>query len=422
VVYDYCEQTINLVEKYHSYNDKITVRFVDPESSDFIAVKSQYSDYMSKSFVYGDILVIGRHEGGNDRVKYLSFAEIYQFEADENLSYYGSFYNVTGNRIESALTSAINNATITEIKKVGIIKGHSSSDYSASVKTLLNKNGFEVSEITSATLTQIPEDIDVIAIIAPTTDFVEAELDIISAFLNNNGLLGKSLMYFGGSTGYLPNLADFLETWGIKSQEGVLFETNANYFFPGDPLTMQFAAVSGSENAVEKAASICVTGNNMPLTSAFESEGSIKVTPLYATSGATIAAPKGTTAEWKGTEGYEKTTYYGVIESEKVLYVNNERVANYVYAFSSIDFVEPQTANAGYYASNGESIVLAATKSAAGIKDTTINFNSKVITENVFDEAATEGESNAVRTIFMFVIPIALLVAAVIVYIRRRNA
>ena len=76
VVYEYCDQTINLVEKYHSYNDKINVTFVDPESSEFLTYKSLYSDYLSNSFVYGDILVIGRHEGGNDRVKYLSFAEL----------------------------------------------------------------------------------------------------------------------------------------------------------------------------------------------------------------------------------------------------------------------------------------------------------------------------------------------------------
>lgn len=421
-IYDYCEQTVKLVEKYSDYNDNITVTFVDPESSEFTRIKTAYAEYISSGFFYGDIIVSAKHENEIERVKTVSFAEIYQFETDESLSYYGSYYAITGNRIESALTSAINNATVAEVKKLGIINGHSATDYSENLITLLNKNGFEVEAIAGATLTQIPEGLDAVAIIAPTTDFVEAELDVISAFLNNDGVLGKGLLYFGDSASpYLPNLSDFLAEWGVQINEGVLFETEQSHFYPGDPMTLQFDATD-SENTVADAATVCVTGKNIPISMAFESENDIEVTPLYATSGATVAAPVGVSTDWTGASNYEKTTYYGGLEAKKLLFVNNEKCEAYVYAFSSVDFVSPQSMVAAQYTTNSEAITLAAAQAAAGVEDVSISFVSKVITENTFTETATADDAAVMRTIFMIIIPIVLIVLAIVVYIKRRNA
>lgn len=420
-VYDYCEQTTKLVEKYNTYNDNITVSFVDPESTEFSAVKTEYTDYLTDAFIYGDIIVAAKHDNETKRVRTVSFADIYQFEADEALSYYGNYYSMTGNNIESALTSAINNATVTEIKKLGIIKGHSAVDYSDELTILLSKNGFEIEAIESETLTQIPAELDAVAIIAPTTDFVEAELDVLSSYLNNDGVLGKGLLYFGDAgSAYLPNLSDFLLEWGIEINDGILFETDNSRYYE-DPTILQLGAAT-QEHDITKVAGYYLSGNNIPLSVAFESQNSITVTPLYSTGGTTVAAPVGVSKDWDGASDYETYAYYGAIEANKVLYVNNEKCEAYVYAFSSVDIIAPQSNVASQYAIYGEAIALAATQSASGVEDTSITFNSKVINEETFAEIPTSEDVSTIRTIFMFVIPIVLIALSIVVYIRRRNA
>ena len=420
---EYCEQTKKLIDKYADYNDKITVTYVNPEATEFYAIATEYADYIGEGFIYGDIIVNAK-VNDVERVKTVSFAQIYQFQTNEELSYYGSYYDVTGNNIESALTSAIANATIAEVKKMAIITGHSAVDYSEKYMSLLHKNGFEVEVIDSKLLTSISKDYDAVAIIAPTTDFVEAELDVISAFLNNDGVLGKSLLYFGDAASpYLPHLSDFLSQWGIKISEGVLFETDTDYFYPGNPTTLQFtAAETEKEHEVIKASTNCVTGSNIPLTKSGVTLDVLTVTPMFESSGATVAAPIGVSSDWDGASGYTKSTYYGAIEAKKSMYVNNELCEGYVYAFSSIDFINPQTAIASQYSTKGEAIVLAASQEAAGMEDKSISFVSKTITQDTFDETPTESSVDVINWIFVIILPICLIAFSIFVYIRRRNA
>ena len=54
---------------------------------------------------------------------------------------------------------------------------------------MLKINNYEVSVISDAIVTKIDDDIELVAIMAPTTDFIGSEIDVLSDFLENDGKL-----------------------------------------------------------------------------------------------------------------------------------------------------------------------------------------------------------------------------------------
>ncbi|MCQ2478272.1 MAG: GldG family protein [Clostridia bacterium] len=70
---DYYSQTLKIVEKYGNINDKISINFVDPQTSEFLQISQNYSDLHP---TVGDIIVSCK-VNGNDRHKLIAFNDIY---------------------------------------------------------------------------------------------------------------------------------------------------------------------------------------------------------------------------------------------------------------------------------------------------------------------------------------------------------
>ena len=418
---DYYQQTINLINKYPDYNDKISVRYVDPQTTEFTEITAKYS---SDSLSYGDIIVASTVKGNDgaktERHKRIGFADIYNLSDESGYAAmgYGS-YTISGNNIETSLTSAIAYVASGVTKKVGIISGHSLADSTATYVELLKNNNYEVETITDTIITKISSDLDAIVIAGPATDFLGSELDIIADFLDNDGKLGKGLIYFGSASNpSLPNLNDFLYQWGIDVKEGILFETNSQNHMTDDPMTMGMYA---GEDDITSDLTYCITGYNVPILETEPTDKSITVTPIYTTLETVVAAPTGTAADWSGYSEDDMNTYNAVLQSEMVDYDDdNNKITSYVMAFSSTEFMNGQWAE--YAQLSNKNISLAITERAAGIEDTGISFISKTITNESFADQVTAAGSTAIMIIFMILLPIAMIALGVVIFIRRRNA
>lgn len=415
---DYYKQTIKLLDKYPAYNDKISLRYVDTQSSEFTEISSKYSN---EKLYYGDIIV-SCTKNDTERYKTVGFKDIYELSEDSTYAAYGyTTSTVAGNNVETAVTSAIAYVTSDKIKKVALITGHSKNDYTADYKTLLKNNNYEITEISDGMIGSISDEYDAVIIAAPTTDFLGSELAALSEFLDNDGKLGKGLIFFADAAApYLPNLSDFLEQWGIAVGEGILFETNSQNYMPDDPMTMGTYPTS-SDNDITSGMNLCITGYNVPITVAFESEGNITVTSLMSTPESVVAAPVGTAASWTGADDYTKQSYSSVIQAEMSDYDDdNNEISSYVLAFSSIEFIQseyneqPSVAN--------KNITLAAAERAVGAEDTDISFISKTITNESYSDSVTDASLNVIRAIFMIVFPIICVAIGVYIFIRRKNA
>ena len=415
---DYYKQTIKLLDKYPAYNDKISLRYIDTQDSKFTEISSKYSN---EKLSYGDIIV-SCTKNGSERYKIVGFKDVYNLSEDSTYAAYGyTTSTVGGNNVETAVTSAIAYVTSNKTKKAALITGHSKNDYTADYQTLLKENNYEITVISDSMIGSISDEYDAVIIAAPTADFLGAELDALSAFLENDGKLGKGLIFFAdASAPYLTNLYDFLEQWGIAVGEGILFETNSQNYMPDDPMTMGTYPTS-SDNDITSGMNLCITGYNVPITAAFESEGNITVTSLMSTPESVVAAPVGTTASWTGADDYTKQSYSSVIQAEMSDYDDdNNEISSYVLAFSSIEFIQseyneqPSVAN--------KNITLAAAERAVGAENTGISFISKTITNESYSDSVTDSSAGIIRILFMFILPIACIALGIYIFIRRKNA
>ena len=415
---DYYKQTIKLLDKYPAYNDKISLRYIDTQDSKFTEISSKYSN---EKLSYGDIIV-SCTKNGSERYKIVGFSDVYNLSEDSTYAAYGyTTSTVGGNNVETAVTSAIAYVTSNKTKKAALITGHSKNDYTADYQTLLKENNYEITVISDSMIGSISDEYDAVIIAAPTADFLGAELDALSAFLENDGKLGKGLIFFAdASAPYLTNLYDFLEQWGIAVGEGILFETNSQNYMPDDPMTMGTYPTS-SDNDITSGMNLCITGYNVPITAAFESEGNITVTSLMSTPESVVAAPVGTTASWTGADDYTKQSYSSVIQAEMSDYDDdNNEISSYVLAFSSIEFIQSEYNEQSAVAN--KNITLAAAERAVGAENTGISFISKTITNESYSDSVTDSSAGIIRILFMFILPIACIALGIYIFIRRKNA
>ena len=414
---DYYKQTVNLIEKYNNYNKKVKIEYIDTQSTEFNEISQKYS---KDTINYGDIIV-SCNSGDNERYKIIGYEDIYAITQDDTYASYGySTSTVTGNNIETALTSAISYVTSNKTSKVAFVTGHSKNDYSKEYQSLLKTNNYEIDLISDAMVTDISDEYDALFIVAPTTDFMASELDAISKFLDNDGKYQKGLVFFADTSApYLPNFYGLLEEWGIAVEEGILFETNANNYVPGSPTVL--GSYVNTEDGITKGITTCITGKNLPIKPVFSEEGLYKVNSLIATPESVVNAPVGTADGWNGSDGYTKESFSTVIQSERMNYnSDNEEIKNFVFAFSSIDFIYSDYAEMNQI--SNKDIAFAAAERACGAEDSGISFVAKTIEEESFADSVTESSANVIRILFMALLPLALIVTSIYVYIRRKNS
>ena len=418
--YEYFEQTMALISKYGEYSDKLNIKYVDPQSTEYTAITSSYSSY---TFVYGDIIVES-NASGNKRTKILTFNDIYATTEDSTYAAYGypSTYTLAANKIESALTGAIAYVTSADTKKVAVLSGHSENAYASAYIDLLASNNYDITEIPDKLIAEISSDYDAIIISAPTTDFIGSELEVISEFLDNGGKLGKGLLFFADAASpYLPNLYDFLEQWGISVSEGIIFETYSRNIFDETPTTLGTYPVQFEDDDITTNLTAAITNYNVPMNVCETSTTTRKATALMQTLESTVVAPIGVAADWADYDEGDMKQYDTVIQSvESDRDSDNNLITSYVMAFSSVEYV--QSTWASYSDLCNQDIVMATTDRATHVGDTSITFTSKVIENESFASAVTAGSSKAINIIFMFVIPIAIVVIGIVVFVRRRNA
>lgn len=414
---DYYEQTVKLINKYSAYNKKIDVQFVDTQSNEFTKVASQYS---SDNVTYGDIIV-SCNKNGVERYKKIGYTDIYSLNEDQTYASMGYVTSaVDGNNIENALTSAISYVTSDKIKKVAFLTGHTATDGTASYKALLEKNNYEIDVIKDSIISSIPDKYDAVVIPAPNSDFLGSEINAISEFLDNNSKLNKGLILFADvNAPYLTNLYDFLSEWDIGVEDGVLFETDDSNHIPDDPTTL--GSYNAGNDDITSKMNICITGYNVPLSSLDQEKDEYTVTELMTTPESTIAAPKGSGVGFADADSYEGKSYATAIQSSKDAYDDdNNEIASYITVFSSVDFLDSEY-NESASVSNKD-LTLATAERASGAENSGVSFITKSITDESFASLVTASSALIIRLIFMFILPFAVLVAGVYIFIKRRNS
>ncbi len=416
---EYFEQTKTLISKYKEYNDKISIEYIDPQSTQYTAITTAYPSY---EFVYGDMIVECSFDG-NERTKILTFYDLYALSEDSSSSYYGySSYTLASNKTEQALTGAIAYVTSTDTKKVAVISGHSSSAYIEAYKSILTANNYDITEISDNIVSEISSDYDAIIISAPNIDFLGSELDVISEFLDNDGKLGKGLVFFADATSpYLTNLYGFLEEWGISVGEGIVYETYSGNHIPDTPTAMGIYLTELENDDITTNMSYAIADYNVPMNICETATTTRTATALMQTPETTVVAPIGFASDWADYTEDDMKAFDCVIQSvETGRDSENNQITSYVMAFSGLDFIQSTYASDSNLCN--QDIVMAVSDRATHVGDTPITFTSKVIENENFTADVTDSGCKIVSTVFMFIIPVLVAVIGIVIFVRRRNA
>lgn len=221
----YMKMVLETLEKYKQYSDHIKVNFYDVASNPDVVTK--YSANYNGEISEGDIVV-----AASDRVKVMSVNDLFNIQSD----YYGSS-SIKSYKGEQELTSAIMSVTDANPQRVAFISKyngsaiyHSDNAYSISaLYNLMDKNGYEVSEVDIMTDELSPDDYNIVVLPAPVNDLSEDNIKKLEDFLYNNGELDRDLIYIADVLQYsTPNINDFLEVWGIEVGGSIVYESDKN--------------------------------------------------------------------------------------------------------------------------------------------------------------------------------------------------
>lgn len=418
---DYYAQTTRFLELYDELSDNITVQYMDPYGTQMAEIVSKYPE----SFNYGDILVTSTFTTKDgvtlDNYRLLTIADIYTVEDTSGMAAYGyDYYYISGSCLETSLTSAVASVTSEETKKVAFLASHSKASAFDYYRGVLELNNFIVEDINDDILKSISPEYDALVICAPQKDFTKDELEALSVFLENDGKLGKTLLFYG-DTGYqnLPNFYNFLGEWGIAAQSGIVMESAANYHIEGDHATY---ISYGQTSSPIKVNNYYVSGYNVPMYESGQSYAGRTAQTFIGTSGTSVIVPVSTDSSADLDENLENRKLSCAIISTEEDYDNEEKesIFSHVIAFSSIDFISQEYIEL-YAGVDYTGTALNSIRYATGMNEVEIVFENKTIDATMELYVVSSSSATVVRWIFIGVIPVAVLVVAFVIFFRRRN-
>lgn len=394
----YFVQAQKMLNKMASKSDgKMKIKYVDLTSNPSFTSNYPNVDWQSSSA--NNIVLV---ESGK-QYKVLTLADC--FEYDEQT------YNFTGTKIEQAVITAILNVTTNDKVVVDMIKGNNEQDYS-SLKSLLENNAYQVNEVSLAT-GDFDKDAKVAIMYAPSVDLDEKIVEKLSTWLSNDGKYGRSLIYVPtADMGEMPNLDDFLKEWGMSIDRGYVFETdetalvNASspYAFTvnyGDYYTDNLKN-SKIPVVVSESHAVNITDENT-------------AHALLTTSDKAGVLPIDADKSW---DYKDAITGNGENVAAEGVMSNEDKNSSRVVVFGS--YIMFSDTIMKYNSFNNSAYFMNVINTIADKEDVGITIESKSIdnTELGITDVATQ---NTMLVVFVIVIPIAILVAGFVLWLRRRN-
>ncbi len=202
----------NLLGKYEGLSSHISVVKKNPD------VYPTFTSQYTSADVPNNSLIV---ECGSKN-RYISYEDIYLTDVDYTT--YSYVYSFDG---EGAITSAIDYVVADELPKVYMLEGHGEESLSSEFETQIDKENIELDTI-SLLNTDIPSDASALLIYAPQSDISEEEATILKDYIEDGG----KLLVIAGPTenGTLTNLYSILEDYGVETTDGIVVESDRNYY------------------------------------------------------------------------------------------------------------------------------------------------------------------------------------------------
>ena len=221
--YKYYVQANKLLHAIDDSSDKISLHY-----KDIVANPTFTADYPDIDWSKNHMLLVV----SGKQYRALDLTDLFTF--DQEQLYYNGYYIITEQHVEQAVATAVMNVTSEDKTKIMLLSGQGEQDMTA-FTTLLQNNAYEV-ETVSLLNSEIPKDAELIVIYDPDVDISDNIYDQLSAWLKNDGNYGHHLVYFPNDqhpVSEYPNLNSLMETFGMKVTDGYIYENADDHLIPG---------------------------------------------------------------------------------------------------------------------------------------------------------------------------------------------
>ena len=401
---DYGYQINLLLRKMDTY-EKVKVERLEISSTALKSMQEKYPD-MDWSDPANFIIVEDEATG---RYKGVGLYDVFSAQLDSS----GEAV-VYGQRLEQAVLSAMQYVTTEEVLTVAFSVGngevfnssHSDYDYfGAYVKYLYETNGYEVKDINL--LTESPDEaIDIIIMAAPTADLSNEESEKLTTWLDNNGNFGKTFVYIPN---YLAEKTDnidlILKQWDMKVIEGNIYEGDVQRLYTGAP---DISAMSYYDGTFTENLKNSILPMIMPECMPVEVLNEDTVRPMLESSTDVKISDKDNNLT--NTDGTALTAAAISYKSNDDGINSNVIVWGSLKALYSEYLFNHNTINDEYF---------------VNLFNTLYNKSEPIVVEGasvgVDEIMVTTADQITVGIIFIFLVPVAVIVVGIVVWVKRRN-
>ncbi len=387
-------------------NDKVNVDYVNPVANP--AVLETLDPDKVHGITQNQIVV---STADYQKLKVLTFQNLLQIQE----------YYVTGYVAEEVISGAINFVTADYTPVVYWTTGHgeqgqSTSDNFSILRMLLEQNNYLVKEFNSLTAESVPDDAELLLMVAPTSDITPAESDMYLEFLKTGGSL---FVMTGFQTTEMTNLNTLLREFNLRISSDRVIENEADRVIFDDPTSYIANIKPGALYQSEQAENIAIVLQSRWITTADNQQQWIKTEPVLETGAQATRQLKGD-SESVSEAAVQTVGMYaehsGWMDGSSVTTPAKVAVFGTDMSFSDNILMNFQSAgNSGlvyralYHMSNMEALV----------QQPLLIQPKPVVSYAILPQ--NQGSIQLTSVILMGVLPIGLLVVALIVYRRRKR-
>ena len=284
---------------------------------------------------------------------------------------------------------------------------------------LLGKNGYEIAEVDPLTGT-IDQDSDLVIVNTPLNDYTQDEIKKLDKYLYNDGNLGKNIMYIASyQQKETPNLDAFLAEYGLQIGAGYTMDINKNNLVQlGESSYGVITSLSneGYSADVAQTSLPVILPYTRPVNLLFETKDTRSTEVLLNTSGTAIVITPDLPSDTDFTklpQGYVKAAAVG---SKYAFDSKDKKQTSSILAVGS-DLMLDNALITDVRLNNGDFMVSAINKltgKSAGITIVPKNLSSENLT-------ITQAQYNTIRFMVIILIPLIIVIAGIVVWVRRRN-
>lgn len=424
--YSYYQMIPEILEKYSVYakagDGDITVDYIDVNKDpDKI---SKYKKYYNGDITEGCIVIYS-----GEQVKVTSIGLFSQDSSTGAISFTGestltsAIMAVTdANPVKAVFLSYMDETGLENQDQSSLVYGDDARAYYCveSYKSLLSAQGYDCSDtyVTGSTIS--PDDYDLVVIPAPSNDFTEDMISQLEDFLYNDGNYGKNVIYISNLYATdLPNIEEFLAKWNIQVEDNyIVDDTNAVnaslYVASGYTYPCPLATISDSDSVGT------LPNENLPIAAPLSRELTIlDKNSEYVTSAVLTSADTAYTAslDESGTVSDEQSAKNFIVLSKRERAEQYDVYTSSVLAIGSAYMADPTLlSNSSTY--NNANLLLNMTNTLTG-KDSSYVIPDKELEQQTL--ALENSQLSRIRTVVIYIIPLIVVAAGVVVFVRRKN-